>query len=251
MQSGFPVRSSRNSIPEEDAFMKFPTALLVAVALVTPVFAQNAAVQDFLKKHKGAIAAPAVKPVLLYTGKPITEDDRKGLLADVRKVVREGVSSSAKAGLPNPIVGPTPVVNPFVPTSATITPQMMYMNGLVRAIAFNPAEVSPGDNLLRMVAPPEYPSSLVFYINANPNTAYTLIFQVANTLDASAPKFTLTSGWSTDNGPETFTGGSGDFQFAYIVTSMSQGYLWVTLESSNAEWDFQSCEISATPLSNP
>jgi len=67
--------------------MKSLTALLVAAALILPAFAQNVALhpnpvlQDAQKRHTGPIAILAIKPILLHTGKPLTQNDKQLLLA--------------------------------------------------------------------------------------------------------------------------------------------------------------------------
>ena len=174
--------------------MKALTALLVTVALVTPAFAQNPTLQDLLKKQKGSIVVSATKPVLLHTGKPITANDKKQLLSTVVKTYK---TIPRLAGVKVTNTGAAQ----SAPTSATLTPQMMYTKGLVKAVAYTPAEASPGENLL------------MFY-----------------------------------SGDETFTGVFGNNEFAYLVTSNSQGTIHVSLYSSNATWDFTSCEITATPI---
>jgi len=219
--------------------MKALTALLVTVALVTPAFAQNPTLQDLLKKQKGSIVVSATKPVLLHTGKPITANDKKQLLSTVVKTYK---TIPRLAGVKVTNTGAAQ----SAPTSATLTPQMMYTKGLVKAVAYTPAEASPGENMLMFYS--GYANSLFFDIDAIPNTAYMLSIQVF--AGSSAPQFMVSNSLADgiSHGDETFTGVFGNNEFAYLVTSNSQGTIHVSLYSSNATWDFTSCEITATPI---
>jgi hypothetical protein len=109
--------------------MKKLLALLAAVALVSPAFTQKAAFQGTHPRPKPPIVAPAITPILLHTGKPITLDQKQQLMV-----------SAIKSFAVN-----RTVQKPPAPASAsTITPNQMYKKGVVDAIAYAPYFVGFG-----------------------------------------------------------------------------------------------------------
>jgi hypothetical protein len=100
--------------------MKKLAALLVAVALFSPAFAQKSTFQGTHPRPKAATVAPASKPVLLHTGKPITPDQKRQLMATV-----------TKASAPRTPVGAAKVQNSILSAAANVlTPDQLYMNGV-------------------------------------------------------------------------------------------------------------------------
>jgi hypothetical protein len=216
--------------------MKVLTALLVAAALVAPAVAQNPVQQEIQKNHKGKVVTPAVKPVLLHTGKPITQQDKEQLRAAIVKTfksktpVNKGKTQQAAAPQPTLVkVSPSELFSSGVYTEMN---QPDYVNISSDQIIFSPGESS----------------SLDIAINVNANTTYILNFKVDSM--AVTPQFTIlpTLPSGAVNGAETFTGIHRNNEFAYALVSDSTGVINVTLYSSNAYWDFKSCEITATPV---
>ena len=79
--------------------MKKLAALLVAVALVSPAFAQKLTFQGTHPKPKLATVAPASRPVLLHTGRPITPDQKRQLMASVTKGTTTRPPHGSREGL--------------------------------------------------------------------------------------------------------------------------------------------------------
>ncbi|MGA3161072.1 MAG: hypothetical protein ABSC77_07625 [Terracidiphilus sp.] len=211
--------------------MKMFTALLMAVALVSPAFAETPTLQGTHPQPRLPVVAPAAKPILLNTGKPITQNDKQQLLKSVKST-----------GLKLP-VGPKIQLPPASSAPAgpiTLTPDMMYKNDVAFAAADHPAEVAPYDGLIIFGS---NEGSMVFNISVAPNTVYTLAFKV--TALAKSPQFTIVS---YGQSPETFTVSPGDAEFAYAFTASNKGNLHINVSSSNATWMFKSCEIVITPL---
>jgi hypothetical protein len=219
--------------------MKKLTALLVAVALISPAFAQKLTFQGTHPRPKLAIVAPASKPVLLHTGKPITADEKKQLLTSATKAY---AAQFPKAKFKMPVTLPA--------TPPMLTPDNMVLNGVGYGmavlptvvdyyngyIAFNPG-VSGSNN------------SLILFINVQPNTAYLIIPKVFSS-STENPQITISAFLGTGGTPtnQTFTGSMGNNEFAYAFTSNSSGYVQLDLWSPNSSWNFLSCEITATPM---
>jgi hypothetical protein len=98
--------------------MKMLTALLVTIALVSPAFAQQTAFQGTHPRPKPVIVAPASKPVLLHTGKPLTADQKKQLM-----------TAMLKASLPKSSSGNTQTRNLTQSAGTTVlTAEQTFMN---------------------------------------------------------------------------------------------------------------------------
>jgi hypothetical protein len=144
--------------------MKKLAALLMAVALFSPAFAQKPTFQGTHPKPKLATVAPASKPVLLHTGKPITPDQKRQLMASV-----------TKGSATRPPMGAARVSNSVLSSELNLlTPDQLYLNG-VYIDAFG-ARIDQFDGVLSF--PPGPTSSMVLNIMVKPNTAYTLLMKV-------------------------------------------------------------------------
>ncbi|MGA3262885.1 MAG: hypothetical protein ABSC47_02440 [Terracidiphilus sp.] len=222
--------------------MKSFTALLVAVALVCPAFAQNvalqqkAALQEIQKRLKGPVVSPAFKPILLHTGKPITQNDKAQLVASAVKMYAATMpaqkpwqKSNIKATDTEPTV-----------TQAIITPSQMFQGDLVIAEASMPIFVSPGTNSLKFV--PDETSALDIFFAAKPNMSYILTFKVNS--QSPNPQFRVGGNGSL----EISNGSAGSNEFAIALVSNITGTIDVNLFSHNAYWNFESCEITGTPI---
>lgn len=221
--------------------MKTLAALLVAVAFIPSVLAQNAALQEVQNNRKGPVVVPATKPILLHTGRPITQNDKNQLLASVMK------THALKSPGPKGTMKTQQVAAPAA-TTVTITPSQMFQIGFVATELIAPTYVNPELNEF-MFAPGES-SYLRIDIQVKANTTYVLTFK-ANSLSPN-PNFTLWAATSTpgeENNAESFVGVAGpNNEFAYAFVSNSTGVMSVNVNSSNANWVFTSCEISAIPV---
>jgi hypothetical protein len=225
--------------------MKKLAALLVAVALVSPAFAQNTTPQFTQAISKLHIVAPAAKPLLLHTGKPLTPDDKRQFLAAV-------VKSAPASGKKSQTSSVTPRTTPLIPSqifsappsTITLTPQQLSQ-GNTFLVMGNPIFVDIHDSQIQFESGAG--NSITFFINAQPNTAYYLAMQVGGLMSGS--HFTVYTGspyWHTQANSETFTDDLGPNEFAYGVVSNSTGYLVVTIYSSDSSWTFMNCEITST-----
>ncbi|MGA3262884.1 MAG: hypothetical protein ABSC47_02435 [Terracidiphilus sp.] len=220
--------------------MKTIPALLVAVVLISPAFAQTTAPQEIQKHLKGPFISPAFKPILLHTGKPIIQGDKQQL--------RFSVLNSYMKIRPGTKITTRDAVSPAALT-AMITPQQMYKTGFVDTIAYQPMAVraSSGSYFFN----PGASSALTFEITVNPNTTYTLTVKVGPSAEPSNPQFTVYNGepGNPEQNPETFTGNIGTTEFAYAFVANGAGVTGISIYSPNAKWwTFVSCEITATPL---
>jgi len=198
--------------------MKRCATLLVTVAFFLPAFARNAAAQVNEKKQVSVAKAPASRSTLLYTGKPLTAQERILQLA-------------AMAGKKPQNVTVAPVV--------TLTPSQMYINGFVTTQASG-ANVSFSSSGISIVVPYNGPQ-LSFNISTQPNTAYSLVFSVT---DHGPSGFTVAS----SEGNQQFNVPYGTVEFAYIFLSDNSGSTTVSVSSGNTYWTFDSCEITSTPV---
>jgi len=223
--------------------MKSFVAFFVAAALVTPAFAQNMTLQEMQQKHSVTAVKLAGKPVLLHTGKPISQADKLQIQAAANKSI-----TSLPPGARN--AGASHMAAAFPPSKVTITPAQMYVSGYVNTVA---NQMYVNAELKQYLFEPN-PSTLVnsslqFDINVQPNTTYVLTFKVHTAVNA--PKFQLYDD-SQYYGPgqslPSFTGTPGDSEFAYAFVPQSGGQIGIMIFSTNAEWQLVSCEVTATPV---
>ncbi len=224
--------------------MKKLFALLAAIALVSHAVAQKSAFQGTHPRPKPPIVAPAITPILLHTGKPITVNDKKQLLASEIKAY------SAK----------TPAKNWKVSTAAAstapvlLTPDNMNVNGVAYGVAQLPLNINYADGVISFLPKSAFAyqgtvSSLYFGITVQANTAYMIIPKVFFTSeDVQYPQFTLLGAFGGPPPAQTFTGNMGSNEFAYAFVSSTSGDVAVEMLSPNSSWQFLSCEITVTPL---
>ncbi len=229
-------------------------ALFLVVVLVAPTFAQNAALDQIKKNRKPQTVAPAAKPILLHTGKPITPDDRKQVQASALKSLGgkvPGVNTAIK-----PQVGSAPVARTF-----TVSPTSLFQPGFVCTELNQPYFVNPETNDMLFLPGALLPSPsgyIDFNILATANTTYTMTFKVTSigttspqyTILPSLPRLSSQPPANGTNASETFAGNTGNDQFAYSFVSNGAGTMYVSIYSPNSEWNFISCEILATPISS-
>jgi hypothetical protein len=222
--------------------MKNFAALLAAVAFITPVVAQNDVVKELQKKQKIATVAPAVKPILLHTGKPITQNDKQQLLASVVKAyAAKAQGGKSKRNAKGAASSAT--------TSVLLTPKKMSKADFVYTFADNVAYLGYSDvgEVFQMGASSGGTlSDLSFVLLVNPNTAYTLTFTVAgNGAGTGNGTFKIVDGHYPE---QTVTGVKNEStEFAYAFISDSSGTDIVSVTSSQP-WSFTSCEIVANPI---
>jgi len=210
--------------------MKLLTTLLVSVALLSTAFAQKTPPQFKQAISKLHIVAPAAKPLLLHTGKPLTQIDKQKFLAAIIK--------TAPAGTRKPKVSSAP------PSTITLTPQQAYQGNTSFGM-MNPSYVDILHGEFSFA--PGAASNIIFIIKSQPNDAYLLAIKV-NSFD-STPQFTIGT-TDLDSGlivnSENFTGSQGDIEFAYGVVANSEGVILVTIYSPHSYWSFESCQITST-----
>ena len=230
--------------------MKMLTALLLAVALVSPAFAQKlnpafASKTTFQGTHprpKPVIVAPASKPVLLHTGRPITPDQKRQLMASV-----------AKGASTRPPMGAAKVSNSVLSSELNmLTPDQLYVNGAY--IFAQGARIDQFDGILSF--PPGPDGFMVLNVTVKANTAYTLLMKMSIDeetliLPNTPSEITIStySGLNPGTGlnaPQTFNAPKGENEFAYSFVANSAGNLPITIYSPNAYWSFESCEIKST-----
>jgi hypothetical protein len=226
--------------PQEEYPMKLLTTLLAAVVLLSPAFAQKPTFQGTHPRPKLAIVAPASKPVLLHTGKPITPDQK-------RQLMLTGTKSSA----PRTPAGAMRVQNPVLSTANLLTPDQLYVNGAY--IFAQGARVDQFDGILSF--PPGPDGFLIFNLTVKANTAYTLLMKVSidsvtlilpNTpSEITISTSSVSNQGSGVNAPQTFNAPMGENEFAYSFVANSAGNLPITIYSPNAFWSFESAEITS------
>ncbi len=223
--------------------MKTIPALLVAAALISTAFAQNVALhpnpalQDAQKRHPGPIAIQAIKPILLHTGKPISANDKTQLVASAIKAYAATMPAQTHWQKPNiQATDSTPTV-----TQATLTPAQMFQGNLVFGEVRSPIFMSPGKNELEFQS--GYDSELLVTFAAKTGMIYTLIFKV--TAETNNQQFTIED---INLNEASFTGSGQYNEFAYTLIAQNAGSLSLSLHSSNAQWFFNSCEITGTPI---
>jgi hypothetical protein len=220
--------------------MKKLSALFVAVALFAPSFAQKVTLSPGTHpRPKATIVAPAITPILLHTGKPITADEKKQLLASAIKAYAAQVP---KAKFKMPVSLPT--------TPPLLTTDNMVLNGVGYGMANQPSVVDYYNGYIAFNpgVSGSY-NSLILFINVQPNTAYLIIPKVFSP-STENPQITISAFLGTGGTPtnQTFTGSMGNNEFAYAFTSNSSGYVQLQIWSPNSFWNFLSCEITATPM---
>jgi hypothetical protein len=223
--------------------MKMLSALLVTVMLVAPAIAQKSVPQETYPKPKAHIVAPAIKPILLHTGKPITQADKKQFLTSAIKAYAAQVPTAGLKAL-NVTVPATPPV---------LTPDNMNLNRVAYGIASLPEVVdySQGEIVFKPGSAGTFigdSSSLYIYINVQPNTAYLVIPKLTFTPYASNPQFTITGDFGGPPATQTSSVSPGTNEFVYAFISNSTGTVALQMFSSNDYWSFLSCEITATPM---
>jgi hypothetical protein len=221
--------------------MKNLVALVVGFAIAAPALAQNLESMQMQRNRVRQTVVPAVKPILLHTGRPITPEQKRELQISAAK--------SYGARLPGANPRMTPQVN-SAPAARTVTLSWpsMFQNGFVDTEWNNPSYVNP--ELSQITFGPNQSSYIDFIFVATANTTYTMTFKV-NAFSQN-PQYTILPSLPPGNGPngtETFTGNTGNDEFSYSFVANASGILIVTLYSSNAYWVFDSCEIIATPIS--
>jgi hypothetical protein len=221
--------------------MKNLAMLLLAVAIVTPALAQNPGLNQMQRNRVRQTVAPAVKPILLHTGRPITPDQKRQ--------VQVSAATSYGARFPGVNSRMKPQVT-SAPTARTVTLSWssMFQTGFVDTEWNNPSYVNP--ELSQITFGPGESSYIDFIFVATANTTYTMTFKV-NAFTQN-PQYTILPSLPPGNGPngsETFAGNNGNDEFAYSFVSDAAGILIVSLYSSNAYWVLDSCEIMATPIS--
>jgi hypothetical protein len=239
--------TSADSKPREECPMKNFAILLVTVALIVPAFAQKLTFQGTHPKPKLATVAPASKPLLLHTGKPITPDQKRQLMATV-----------TKGSATRPPMGIAKVSNSVLSAELSmLTPDQLYVNGAY-IDAFG-ARIDQYDGVLAFqpTGTTSITSSLVLNVTVKANTAYTLLMKVsvsgATLLPPNnpGPEITISTYQGSNssvgiNAPQTFNANMGENEFAYSFVSNSAGNLPITIYGPNSYWSFLSCEITST-----
>ena len=217
---------------------KFAT-LLLAVACVVPAMAQQAPFLGTHPKMKPAIVAPASKPSLLHTGKPITQDQKLQLVATAIKA-----SAARTSAAPRKSSNPGPQAAPV-----TITPDQLYQPGVLAAVGYNPMEIDQESGLINFQSGAS--SNMTFIVQVSPNTAYMLVAKVYVVNGPANAQFTICTVAANSHGcnpdySENAPGVQGNDELAYSFVSNSTGAIEVSIFSPNATWDFLSAEVTST-----
>jgi hypothetical protein len=222
--------------------MKIFTALLLAAALVSPAFAQKPTFQGIHPRPIAVTVAPASKPILLHTGKPITPDQKRQLMATV-----------AKGASTRPLMGAAKVSNSVLSAELNLlTPDQLYVNGAY-IDATGVRRFDQFDGILSF--PPGPTSSIIINVTVKANTAYTLLMKVSidgvTLVSPNTPSGITISTYSGSrsvgglNAPQTFNTPIGENEFAYSFIANSAGNLPITIYSPDLFWSFESCEITS------
>jgi len=210
--------------------MKMLTALLVAVALISHAFAQKMTVPP-PQKIKLHPMAPAAKPLLLHTAKPLTQNDKNQLLASAIKAYAAKLPAGAMM----------PQMNLAPKNAITLTPSHFSQDN-VHLVLYNPAYVDIANDMFQFSNSPT--SSLMLVVNAQPNTAYYFAFKVSPVTGGNT--YTIYTGdYLAPQFSENFTGSQGNDEFAFAVVSNSSGTLLVSIYSADTEWNFINCEVTS------
>ncbi len=211
--------------------MKKLSALLVAVALFSPAFAQKLTFQGTHPRPKPVIVAPVGKPMLLHTGKPITPDQKRQLAMTV-----------VRASAPKGSTGTMQIKNLTQSAGSTVlTAEQTFMNGASME-SNNPYEVNEYVGFLTFT--PGNTHTLTIFAPVNQNTIYTLAIKV-QVGPGQNPQMTIVSQGNSVQNSETLSLSVGDNEFAYAFATNSAGSSMVTLYSPNSSWAFESCEITS------
>jgi hypothetical protein len=221
--------------------MKNLVALLVAVATIAPVSAQNAGPMQIEKNRPRQTAVPAAKPIVLHTGRPITPDQKREVqVSAARSYAAKFPGVKLRANVES---GSAPAIS-----TVTLTPLSLYQTGYIDTEWNNAPYVNP--ELNQITFGPGESSYIDFIFVAAANTSYTMTFKV-NAFTAN-PQYTILPSLPPGNGPngsETFAGNTGNDEFSFAFVADKSGILIVSLYSPNAYWTFGSCEITAIPIS--
>jgi hypothetical protein len=230
--------------------MKTLFALLVAIVLFSPAFAQKVTLPPGIRpKPPANLVAPATKPIILHTGKPITQDQVHQLLeSSIQKYEAGKITSKQFANLKYYYVDPI-----------VFNLDMMHKDGVAFAAAINPMYVDfePGGSIFFKHGAA---NNLTFFVKVQPDTAYTLVmklnpenwpekFTFSPASGGSAPSETITVTESDiENDPVT---SANYVDIVYSFVSDSTGITAIVLYSPNAEqWAFISCQLSSVSIQN-
>jgi len=209
--------------------MKKFAVLLVAITFSVPAVAQKTTPQFNRAKSNLHFVAPAAKPLLLHTGKPLTQTEKNQFLAALIKTAPAGTSK--------------PQMNSTQPSAILLSPSQISQGG-AWFVMENPGYVDVPHSEFQFNNSAS--SNMTFIVSAQPNTAYLLAIKV-NAVWAN-PQFTIYTGQpygGAITNTETFAGVQGSNEFAYGVVSNSAGYIEVTIYSSSL-WSFTNSEITST-----
>ena len=213
--------------------MKMLTALLVAVALLSPALAQKPTFQGTHPRPKPVIVAPASKPMLLHTGKTITADQKRQLATTVVK----NSMLRAPAGTTTKVINLNQSASPTV-----LTAEQTFMNG-ANLESNNPYIVNEYAGYLTFM--PGDTHSLSIYVPADINTVYTLAIKV-NIYSIQNPQMTIVTPNNSVQSSETLSLSYGDNEFVYAFAAHSAGVYMIILYSPNSNWAFESCQITSS-----
>jgi len=211
--------------------MKKLSALLVAVTFVSPAFAQKPTFQGIHPRPKLPVVATAGKPLILHTGKPITPDQKRQLMTEV-----------ANTSFPKSTSGGMQTRNLTQSSgSIVLTAEQTFTNGASME-ADSPDQVNAYVGFLTFLSGNQH--KLIIFVPVNKNTIYTLAIKV-NVYMGQNPQMTIVSQGSSVMNSETVNLSIGENEFAYAYATNSTGSSMVTLSSPNADWAFESCEITS------
>jgi hypothetical protein len=233
--------------------MKKALFLVLTAILCAPAFGQ-VRYQGLHPRPQAPTVFPAHEPIILVTGRPITEADKQQLIVKAKNAFRGAPAGKGGAAPQN-----LPIVKSFQLASspsgtASITPDQM-VSGNLSAVAYGVAMWDPVDGILGMAL--GHLNYMIFSMNVNPNTLYVLTVKVIT--GTSAPVFTMQAcekdGQTVNMFPPQTVNGTpfkdppgAVSEISYAFDSTGTGSVNIEVSSSNSGWGFLGAELIASPM---
>jgi hypothetical protein len=211
--------------------------LLGCSALLAPAFAQTVA-SPVTNRPKVATVSPAAKPVLLYTGKPITAEEKDKLLTSTFQAYLAGAPEARSHHL-NRNQAPPPTL---------VTVDKMFWDGIVDTLSRSPRLVDIGAGQLLFDEGPS--SSLTFNVFAKKDSAYVIGIGLLTVETGRHIVICVGNDLFTCQNPETFQTAAGTdvIHFVYAFIADKTGEVPVAIYSPDTRWQFLSAELTPTPF---
>jgi hypothetical protein len=233
--------------------MKKALFLILTAILCAPAFGQ-VRYQGLHPRPQAPTVFPAHEPIILQTGRPITQADKQQLIVKAKNTFHGAPVGKGGAAPQNFVIGKSLQLASSPSGTASITPDQM-VSGNLSAVAWGVALWDPVDGNLEMAI--GHQSFMIFDMNVNPNTLYVLTIKVIT--GTSAPVFTLQStekdGQAVSTHPPQTVNGTpyngpqgAVTEIAYAFDSNGTGTANVVISSGNSGWGFLGAELTASPM---